>query len=94
MIISHDIKNIIILRNPNTIPYIESIHSLEIDYIETYLNTYSIFMKEAEDYFVSQSNPNHDQIFYLQFDGASSFEVSGVRVMLNCLLGRPHQFSF
>nr|QHR86989.1 hypothetical protein Q903MT_gene998 [Picea sitchensis] len=43
MMISRDRKNIIISREPRTVPHIENLPSSEISYIETGLGTYSIF---------------------------------------------------
>ena len=73
----HHYKNLIILREPWTIPYIKYVPGPKIHYIESGVNTYSIFI-ELEEEPCAQADLGWDQIWYMQFDGASSIEGSGV----------------
>lgn len=93
MIVPHNRKNIIIPREPRTVPYIENVPSPEIDYIETGLGTYSVFMDEEQEPCV-QPIIEDDKCWHIHFDGASSLEGNGAKIILFSPTRKPIYYSF
>lgn len=42
-------KNLIVMREPHTMPYIKNVSVPQIAYIDTSLNTYSILIEEEQE---------------------------------------------
>jgi ribonuclease HI len=85
-------KNIIVLREGRTSPYIESIPQTNINYLEEDLGVYCIFADEGDT--TLEQIDLEDSMWHMHFDGSCSNEGNGVGIILYSPIGKIHNFSY
>jgi len=90
--ISHNRKNIIILRELGTMPYVKNVPGLEIIFSETGLDNYSVFMEDEKEP-CAQPATETDECWHMHFHGASYVEGNDARVILFLPTEKPYQYS-
>lgn len=91
MTILENAKNIIVYREGWITPFVKGIPKPNVNYAEEEMGVYSLFIDE--DVPSSCEPPFNDQLWYLHFDGASSCEGYGARILLYSPQIKFHQYA-
>jgi ribonuclease HI len=86
-------NNIIVPREGQISPYIESLPQPHVNYVEEDLSVYSIFLEEYNA-FILPSSEHEDGMWHMHFDGACSSEGNGAGIILYSPVGKTHNFSY
>jgi hypothetical protein len=84
-------KNIIVLREGNISPYIESVPQPNVNYVEEDLGVCSIFVEE-DNVHLEQIDLD-DGMWHMHFDGSCSSEGNDAGIILYSHVGKIHNFS-